>query len=73
MSEKPLDRRDFIKRAGIAGAVVATTSGLVVLTSPAQARGENVQGSGVVVGRSKKTEVLYRKTPAWELFYKSAL
>lgn len=73
MKDEELSRREFIKRAGVATAVVAGTAGFVALSAPAQARGAGGDGNGVVVGRSKKSEILYQKTPAWEEFYRSAL
>lgn len=73
MENEELGRREFLKRAGVATAVVAGSAGFVALTSEAQARGAGEHGHGVVVGRSKKSEILYQKTPQWEAFYKSAL
>ncbi|CCM12153.1 hypothetical protein BN341_4810 [Helicobacter heilmannii ASB1.4] len=31
----------------------------------------DANSNGVVVGKSNKKEILYHKTPAWEIFYKS--
>jgi hypothetical protein len=40
----------------------------------AQASSSGSKGSnGVVVGKSKKKEITYTKTQAWEDYYKSAL
>jgi hypothetical protein len=61
-------RRGFVKKAAIAGAV-ATVGVVAAQASSAGSKGSN----GVVVGRSKKTEINYKKTKAWEDFYKSAL
>ncbi len=66
-------RREFLKRAGIGGAVVAGSLGFVVATSPKHHRGERHNGNGVVVGNSRKDETLYEKTAHWDKFYKSAL
>ena len=61
-------RRGFVKKAAIAG-VVATAA-----VATAQAGGANQNRSnGVVIGKSKKTEITYKKTQAWEDFYKSAM
>jgi len=60
-------RRGFVKKAAIAGAVA--TVGVVAAQAGAGSKGSN----GVVVGKSKKTEVNYKKTKAWEDFYKSAM
>ncbi|MCK9257694.1 MAG: twin-arginine translocation signal domain-containing protein [Sulfurospirillaceae bacterium] len=56
-------RRSFLKKAAGASAVVAA-SGLMASTKVEQISG------GVVVGRSKKKEILYRETPEWNLYYK---
>lgn len=61
-------RRSFVKKAAIAGAVA--TVGVVA----AQAAGAGSNSSnGVVIGKSKKKEITYKKTQAWEDFYKSAM
>ena len=60
-------RRGFVKKAAIAGAVA--TVGVVA----AQAGAGSNSSNGVIVGKSKKTEVTYKKTKAWEDFYKSAM
>ncbi|MBT0879473.1 MULTISPECIES: twin-arginine translocation signal domain-containing protein [unclassified Campylobacter] len=60
-------RRAFLKKALSAGATCAVASvGLNAATSS-----EN-NSSGVVSGRAKKKEVLYKKTLHWEKFYKIA-
>ena len=73
MSDKLNDRRNFIKRASIAASVLAGSVVATAATSENKARGagSNV-GNGVVVGTSRKKEILYKKTAAWEEFYKSA-
>ena len=73
MSELSPNRREFLKRAGTAGAVLAVGAAAVVGTTQTYARGETSGQNGVVVGRSRKNEILYRKTPQWELFYKAAM
>ena len=61
-------RRGFVKKAALVGAVA--TVGVV----SAQASSSGSKGSnGVVVGKSKKKEITYKKTQAWEDYYKSAL
>ena len=62
-------RRGFVKKAAVVGAIA--TVGVVA----AQASGSTVSNSsnGVVLGKSKKKEITYKKTQAWEDFYKSAL
>ncbi len=58
------ERRSFLKKAVGVSAVAATTS-LV-------AKDDEPLSSGVVRGKSKKKEVLYKLTPEWEKFYKVA-
>lgn len=66
-------RRDFIKRAGIAATVIAGSVVATAATTQSQSRGAGSDtGSGVVTGRSKKKEILYKKTTAWSDFYNAA-
>lgn len=53
------NRREFLKKAGIAGAVAATAG---VATETA---------SNLKYG-SKKTEVLYKRSKNWDLYYEQA-
>ena len=62
-------RRGFVKKAAIVGAVTAVG---VVTAQAAGAKGSN-SSNGVVIGKSKKIEITYKKTQAWEDFYKSAM
>ena len=59
-------RRGFVKKAAVVGAVTAI--GVVA----AQASG-STGSNGVVIGKSKKNEIIYKKTRAWEDYYKSAM
>ena len=54
------NRREFLKKFGLVGAVAASSS--VVANA-----GENLK-----LGKSKKTEVLYKRSKNWELYYKQA-
>ena len=54
------NRREFLKKVGLVGAVAAI--GAVVANA-----GENLKS-----GKSKKTEVLYKRSKNWELYYKQA-
>ncbi|MBE0496642.1 MAG: twin-arginine translocation signal domain-containing protein [Campylobacterales bacterium] len=56
-------RRSFLKKTLGAGAVVAATS--MVAKAPA-----TQESGGVVVGKSKKKEILYRETSEWGLYYR---
>ena len=60
-------RRAFLKKALSAGAISA-----VACTSLNAATTSGSNSSGVVVGRAKKKEILYKKTLHWEKFYKVA-
>ena len=62
-------RRNFLKKAAIvtAGAVAGTT----VMTANSTSSIE-VDTNGVVVGKSNKKEILYKKTAQWDAFYKKA-
>ena len=54
------NRREFLKKVGLVGAVAA--SGAVAANA-----NENLKS-----GKSKKPEVLYKRTKNWELYYKQA-
>ena len=62
-------RRNFLKKAAIvtAGAVAGTTVMTANSTSSIEA-----DTNGVVVGKSNKKEILYKKTAQWDSFYKNA-
>ena len=62
------NRRDFLKKALGTSAVVATAgvTGALASGKDANAKAE----SGVIRGKSPKKEILYKETPAWELYYK---
>lgn len=61
-------RRSFLKTVVLGSAVVAI--GVSPLVS---AEKTPVVSGGVVVGKSKKREITYKKTKVWEDYYKSAL
>ena len=65
-------RRDLAKKIAMIAAGSAAISATTVF---AKSDGENVDSlsNGVVVGKSSKKEILYKKTKAWEEFYKQAL
>jgi len=62
MQEK---RRIFLKKSLQTGAVVV---GAAVVGVNAKPSGK--EGNGVVSGKSRKREILYKETKAWELYYK---
>ena len=61
------NRRDFLKKSlkltAVSTAVVGTTALL--------ASDETSSSNGVAKGKSKKKEVLYKKSEAWEKYYKT--
>jgi nitrous oxide reductase len=59
-------RRGFLKKAALTGAVTAV--GAVAATGKQTTYSSN----GVVVGKSPKQEILYKKTQNWETYYQSA-
>ena len=61
-------RRGFLKTLAVGGAAAAaTTVTAVAKSSPPDA------SNGVVVGHSPKKEITYKKTRAWEEYYRTAL
>ncbi|WP_198304807.1 formate dehydrogenase [Arcobacter vandammei] len=72
MADELEQRRQFIKRAAIASTVLAGSVVATAATTERQDRGAtSSKGNGVVVGRSTKKEILYKKSAAWEEFYNS--
>ncbi|WP_121022675.1 hypothetical protein [Helicobacter vulpis] len=64
-------RRNALKALGVLGAGALASQSLLA-TMPQRRFPDTDDGShGVVVGKSNKKEILYHKTPAWEIFYKS--
>jgi hypothetical protein len=62
-------RRDFLKKFAAAGAVTAVGSVAAVASS----KSDSYSSNGVVVGQSPKKEITYKKTKAWDDYYRSAL
>jgi len=60
-------RRGFLKALAVGSAAAAATTVAAVAKTP-QANASN----GVVVGHSPKKEITYKKTKAWEEYYRSA-
>lgn len=66
MKEK---RRSFIKKTLGASALLATSGVSTALANDTKSINSS---SGVVVGKSKKKEILYKQTAEWEAFYKAS-
>ena len=65
-------RRNFAKKTAIVvGATAVGTTALAAANSSVSSH--EADTNGVVVGNSTKKEVLYKKTKAWEDYYKQAL
>ncbi len=62
-------RRGFVKKDVVVGAITAVGVASVHAASAKSFKSSN----GVILGKSKKKEITYKKTQAWEDFYKSAL
>ena len=65
-------RRDFAKKTAIVTAGAAVAAGTSVLAATGNSSPRNSDSNGVVKGSSRKKEILYKKSAAWEEFYKSA-
>jgi len=64
------DRRSFLKTTLSAGAVGV---GAFLVAKPSFASEKMPMNSnGVVQGTSPKKEILYKKTQAWDIYYKAA-
>lgn len=63
-------RRDFAKKTAIVGATAAIVGTTAVMAAGGEAK--VASSNGVVVGKSKKKEILYTKTNTWEEYYKQA-
>lgn len=64
------DRRNFLKTTLSAGAVGIGT--FLVAKPSLASKNVPVHSNGVVQGKSSKREILYKKTQAWDTYYKAA-
>jgi len=72
MADELMQRRNFLKRAGVAVTVLAGSVVTVAATTEDQHRGASDSvGNGVVTGNSNKKEILYKKNQTWNEFYSS--
>ena len=62
-------RRNFLKKAAIVTA--GTVAGATVMAASSTSSIDDAK-NGVVVGKSNKKEILYKKTAEWDAFYKKA-
>ncbi|BCD46179.1 hypothetical protein [Helicobacter suis] len=68
MQEK---RRQALKTLGALGAGVLAGESLKATMPQRVLFNTEPDSNGVVVGKSVKREILYHKTPAWDIFYKA--
>ncbi|BDQ27210.1 hypothetical protein [Helicobacter heilmannii] len=64
-------RRGALKKLGILGVGALSSQSLLATMPERRFPDTDANSNGVVVGKSNKKEILYHKTPAWEIFYKS--
>jgi len=64
------DRRNFLKRSAVVAGTVAVGSTAMAMSKKS---GSDTGSNGVVLGQSPKKEITYKKTAAWEAYYKQAL
>ncbi|PHS57543.1 MAG: Tat pathway signal protein [Sulfurimonas sp.] len=65
-------RRIFLRKSAMVFGATAAV-GATVLSANQNEASYEADSNGVVVGNSRKKEILYKKTKAWEEFYKKAL
>ena len=65
-------RREFAKKTAMITAGTAVIAGTSVLAATGNSSVQDDSNNGVVKGSSRKKEILYKKTAAWEEFYKNA-
>lgn len=63
-------RRNFLKKSAVVAGAAAVGSTAVAMSNKTKS---NTESNGVIVGQSPKKEIIYRKTAAWEEYYKQAL
>ncbi|WP_419764276.1 MAG: Tat pathway signal protein [Arcobacter sp.] len=65
-------RREFAKKTAMITAGAAAIAGTSVLAATGESSVQDDSNNGVVVGKSRNKEILYKKTAAWEAYYKNA-
>lgn len=63
-------RREFLKKAAVVGTIAAASSTMAMANTK---HSKGTSDEGVVIGKSNKKEILYKKTQQWRDFYKSAM
>lgn len=70
MEHENENRRSFMKNAAIAGGVAAYG---IITASVVLKKQKTTPNSGVLVGNSKKKEVLYHESKHWDEYYSHAV
>jgi len=65
-------RREFAKKTAMITAGAAAIAGTSVLAATGESSVQDDSNNGVVKGSSRNKEILYKKTAAWEAYYKNA-
>jgi nitrous oxide reductase len=63
-------RRSFLKKSAVVAGAAAVGTSAMAMSNKSEG---NAGSNGVVVGQSPKKEITYKKTAAWEEYYKQAL
>jgi len=63
-------RRSFLKKSAVVAGAAAVGTTAMATSDKSNA---NAASNGVVLGQSPKKEITYKKTAAWEEYYKQAL
>lgn len=66
-------RRSFLKKLGKASAVAAAGTTTIALASSGHERSYSADSNGVVIGKSNKKEIIYKKTAIWDEYLRTAL
>ena len=65
------NRRSFAKKLAMAVGVGATVGSATTLMASDKNENSNLS-NGVVIGQSNKKEIIYKKTNAWNEYYRNA-
>lgn len=66
-------RRDFAKKTAIVAAGAAVAGSATAVMAGTSVDKEGTLSNGVIVGKSNKKEINYKKTETWAEYYKNAL
>jgi hypothetical protein len=66
-------RRGFLKKLVKASAIAAVGTTTVALANSGHERSYSANSNGVVVGKSNKKEIIYKKTAVWDEYLRTAL